>query len=72
MFHHRLIELESELLAKDLAEKGYDKLPSECFWFIDFVEKQIGVRLGDPVPRDWRGWLSYRRNRDSLITCRGR
>jgi len=72
MFHFRLIELESELLAKEQAAKGYEHLPPDCMWLLDFVEKQIGIRLNDSVPRDWRGWLSYRRNKDSLIICRGR
>ena len=71
MFHHRLIELESELVAKELAKKGYSQLPYECSLLLDQMERQIEVRLGDLVPKDWRGWLSYRRHKQTMIICRG-
>lgn len=72
MFHLKLIELESELIAKEQSEKGFSVLPAECKHLLQFVEKQVEVRLADKVPREWRGWLSYTRKTDSLIICRGR
>jgi hypothetical protein len=72
MFHLKLIELESELLAKEQSKQGFEKFPYACEALIEHVEKEIGVRLADKVPQDWRGWLSYRREADSLIVLRGR
>src|SRR2546427_601832 len=72
MFHIKLLELESELLAKEQSARGFDVLPAECQSLLDFVEKQITVTLSSKVPRDWKGWICYRRNKDSLIICRGR
>src|SRR5687767_8804888 len=72
MFHLRLLELESELIAKEQSEKGFAVLPPDCMTLLAFVEREVGVRLGDKVPRDWKGWLSYRRDKDSLLVCRGR
>ncbi len=72
MFHHRLIELESELVAKELAQKGLSQLPVGCVELMQYLEQEIGPRLGDKVPRDWKGWLTYQRNKSSLVICRGR
>lgn len=72
MFHHRLIELESELVAKEQAKRGLPGLPVDCQVLMQFIEQEVGVRLADKCPRDWKGWLSYRRNKDSLVICRGR
>jgi hypothetical protein len=70
-FHDRLLELESELLAKEEAARGIDQLTAECAILIDGVEREIGMRLGDNATSDWRGWLSFRR-KDALVICRGR
>lgn len=71
-FHARLLELESELIAKEEAAKGIPELTADCVLLLESVEKEIGVRLGDEVHNDFRGWLSYYRNRDQLLICRGR
>jgi hypothetical protein len=72
MFHYRLIELEAELAAKEQSQKGLDRLTVECATLLDYLQQQVGVRLADPVPRDWKGWLSYKRAHQSLVICRGR
>ncbi len=72
MFHLRLLELESELLAKEASEKSFAELPPDCNSLLQFVEKEVGVQLGDKVPKGWRGWLAYKRENDQLIVCRGR
>jgi hypothetical protein len=72
MFHYKLIELEAELAAKEQAQKGFDELPPACTVLVDYIEQQVGARLGDPIPKDWKGWLSYRRREHSLVICRGR
>jgi len=72
MFHARLLELESELIAKEEAERGLTALVPECAILLDSVENEIGVRLADKSARDWKGWLCYRRGKDSMIVCRGR
>ena len=70
-FHHRLIELESELIAKEESERGISELTFECTMLMEEVEQEIGIRLGDKAPKDWRGWIVYRR-KNSMIVCRGR
>jgi len=72
MFHLRLLELESELLAKEESARGLTEMTPECIFLLDSIEQEIGLRLGDKVPPDWKGWLTFRRNKDSLIVCRGR
>lgn len=72
MFHARLLELESEILAKEQSAKGFAVFPPECQCLIEYVENEVEVRLGNLVPNSWRGWLTYKRNKDSLIICRGR
>lgn len=71
MFHHKLIELESELVAKEQSKKGLAQLPPECDLLLEHVERQVEVRLGHLVHKGWKGWLSYRRNKQSLVVCRG-
>ena len=70
-FHDRLLELESELLAKEEAARGIGQLTPECAILLDGVEREIGMRLGDSAASDWRGWLTFRR-KDALVVCRGR
>ncbi len=72
MIHLKLLEIESELRAKEQVEAGFVDLPLECYWLIEYVEREIGIRLGSEVFSKWRGWLYYRRGSDSLIICRGR
>lgn len=72
MFHIKLLELESELMAKEQSARGFEVLPPECKCLSQFAEKQVEIRLGDPAPKDWRGWLTYRRKNDQLVVCRGR
>jgi hypothetical protein len=71
MFHFKLLQLEGELLAKELLEQKLALTP-ECQDLLDFIETEIGVRMGDPVPKDWRGWFCYRRHHNSLVICRAR
>ncbi len=72
MFHARLLELESELIAREQSARRFAVLPPDCKCLLEFIERQVELRLGNPVPPDWRGWLTYRRGADSLIVCRGR
>lgn len=72
MFHARLLELESELLAKQEAERGLNELTPECGILLNQVENEIGARLADKTVKDWKGWLTFRRGTSSLIICRGR
>jgi hypothetical protein len=72
MFHLKLLELEAELLAKEQSERGFAVLPPDCKCLLQFAEKQVELRLGDRVPKDWRGWVTYQRKNDQLIVCRGR
>lgn len=71
MFHYKLIELESELAAKEESAKGLAEFPPECSALMEYVQQEIGVQLANLVPKDWKGWLSYLRGQ-SLIVCRGR
>jgi hypothetical protein len=71
VFHFKLIELESELLAKELTELETELTP-ECDFLLQFVEAEIGVRLAESSFKNWRGWLTYRRKKSALIVCRGR
>jgi hypothetical protein len=71
MFHFKLLQLEGELLAKELIEQKLSLTP-ECQELLNFIEIEIGVRLGDAVPKGWRGWLCYRRHQNSLVVCRSR
>lgn len=72
MFHHKLLELEAELAAKEQTKHKLESLPPECIGILDFVEKDVELRLADKVPKDWRGWISYRRNKQSMVILRGR
>lgn len=72
MFHPKLLELESELIAREQSAKGFAVLPPDCKCLLQFVEKQVEVNLGDKVPKEWRGWLAYKRKDDQLMICRGR
>jgi len=74
-FHARLIELESEIIAKEEAEAGIAELTPDCQVMLEMVEKEVGVKLADRVPGDFRGWISYRRlkeNLHELVINRGR
>ncbi|HEY9788588.1 MAG TPA: hypothetical protein V6D17_24585 [Candidatus Obscuribacterales bacterium] len=61
MFNPKLLELESDLLAKQECAGGLNELPHECWLLLEMIEQEIGIKLGDNVPKDWRGWLTYRR-----------
>ena len=71
MFHDRMINLESERLAKAQSQQTDVLLSEACVGLLMYVEQEIGVRLADPVPRNWVGWLSYRRHKNSLAILRG-
>ena len=71
-FHARLLELESELIAKEEAASGIDELTHDCELLMQSVESEIGVKLADKVPSDFRGWISYRRKEGNLIIVRGK
>lgn len=68
----KLIEAESELIAREQCEKALGRLPPECDHLLQFIEKQVGVGLACPVPCDWRGWLAWRRQGCATVVCRGR
>lgn len=72
MFHHRLLELESELLAREKISCELAAPSVHCDALLDFIQQQVEVRLCDKVPADWRSWLTYRRGQGSLIVVRGR
>lgn len=72
-FHYKLIELEAERVALQQSRKGFADFPVECSVIMEYVEQEVGVKLADVVPKDWQGWLYYRRsNKESLTICRGR
>jgi len=71
-FHARLLELESEIIAKEEARRGLEELTPECEILLSTVEKEIGLKLADAAPDDWKGWLTYRRGKDKVVICRGR
>jgi len=71
MFHFKLLELESELLAKELAGEEVTLTP-ECEHLLHFIEAEIGIGLADRAPKGWRGWIAYRRQKNSLVILRGR
>lgn len=71
-FHARLLELEAEIIAKEEAQRGLKELTPECEILLAIVEEEIGLKLADAAPADWKGWLTYRRGKDKLIICRGR
>jgi len=74
MLHIKLLELESEIIAREESAraKSLAVLPAECELLKQAVEHEIGLRLADVVPGDWRGWLTYRRGCSELIIIRGR
>ncbi|HEY9773246.1 MAG TPA: hypothetical protein V6C81_05505 [Planktothrix sp.] len=72
MFHARLLELESEILAKEQAARGLEQLPPECAILVEQLQNEIGLKLGDKAAKDYKGWLSYKRSKESLVICRGR
>lgn len=72
MFHHKLLELESELVAKQQTKLVTETLPPEAEVLLCFVENKIEVKLGSKVPKDWKGWLAYRRSKNSLTILRGK
>lgn len=71
-FHYRLIELEAERVAKEESNRGLRQFPVECGVLLEFVQRQVEIKLADLVPKDWQGWLSYLRNKESVVVCRGR
>lgn len=74
MLHIKLLELESEIIAKEEAAraKSLAVLPAECDLLKQAVEHEIGMHLADITAIDWRGWLTYRRGVNELIIIRGR
>ncbi|HEY9712385.1 MAG TPA: hypothetical protein V6C72_02880 [Chroococcales cyanobacterium] len=72
MFDPRLIEAESELLAKEESAAGLDEMTWESILILDTIEQEIGLKLADKAPHHWKGWLTYRRGKQTLMICRGR
>ncbi len=58
MLNFKLIELESELLAKKLSSQVV-MLSPQCEILLNAIEQEIGLRLADRCFKDWSGWLSY-------------
>jgi hypothetical protein len=72
VFHHKLLELESELVAKEQAKAKFSRIAPECEGLLEFVERQVEVKLAAKVPKDWKGWLTYRRaEKQALVVIRG-
>ena len=71
MFHAKLLELESELLAKEEASRVGSQLPPECESIMQEIENEVGAKLADKSVKDWRGWLTFRRAKNSVVICRG-
>lgn len=72
VFNHRLLELEAELKAKEQARRKPEQISPECYGLLQYIEKEIELRLADKVPRDWSGWISYLRNKQAMVILRGR
>ncbi len=72
MFHHKLLEIEAELAALEQSKHKPETLTPECQGLFHFLENEIEVKLGDKVPKDWKGWISYRRSNYSMVVLRGR
>lgn len=74
MLHIKLLELESEIIAREESRRAASlaRLPEECEILRQAVEREIGLKLADSAPADWRGWLTYRRAQTELIVIRGR
>ena len=72
MFHYKLIELEAELLAREQSQKGLDRLTPECAALLDYLQREVGIVLGQKAPKDFRGWICWRRNQQALLICRGK
>ncbi len=73
MFHHKLLAVESELVAKAQSKVCFDRIPPECEGLLEYVEQEVEVKLAGKVPKDWKGWLSYRKNKkQALVVLRGR
>jgi hypothetical protein len=70
----RLLELESELLAREEAERlaNVRTLPPECELLLEDLESQLAPTLATPLGENWKGFLTYRRHVGELIICRGR
>jgi hypothetical protein len=71
-FHYKLIELEAERVAKEQSSQSFENFPVECTELLRYVQGEVGIKLADLVPKDWVGWLSYLRNQQSVVICRGR
>jgi hypothetical protein len=71
-FHYRLIELEAERVAKVESSRGLQRLTVECDALLQYVQREVGIKLADLVPKDWQDWLSYIREKQSMVICRGR
>jgi len=74
MLKARLLELESELLAKEEAKRlaNLDFLPPECYLILEELERELAPSLGSLIGPDWKGFLTYKRKQGELIVCRGR
>jgi hypothetical protein len=72
MLHNRLIELEAEIRAREKCKQGLKQFPVECLSLLEFLSQCFEARLGEEVPKDWRGWLAFKRTEHSLLILRGR
>jgi hypothetical protein len=70
----RLLELESERLAKEEAKRlaNVETLPPECALLMEELERELAPTLGSAIGSNWQGFLTYRRQLGQLIICRGR
>lgn len=74
MLHIKLLEVESERIAREEAKKALNsaQLPPECDLLKEFVEEEVGLKLGSPCDSNFCGWLSYRRTGGEILILRGR
>jgi hypothetical protein len=72
MLHHKLQELEAELASAEQSRQSLESLTPECLSMLDYVEADIELKLAAKVPKDWKGWICYRRHNKSLLILRGR
>lgn len=74
MLRIRLVEMEAEKLARDEAQKALisKNLPPEAEILKGHIEHEVGLKLGQVCPPEFKGWLTYRRLSGDLVVIRGR
>ena len=60
------------LAAAEQSRRNLDSLTPECTGMFDYIEADIELKLAAKVPKDWKGWICYRRQNKSLLVLRGK